>query len=71
MMIVMAVFSFFSFLGVLTFSTGAIVSGLFYGFLYFYLCVVLYSLFCILREENERGFTAQYQPPASAPTGKV
>jgi hypothetical protein len=70
-MIVMAVCSVLSFLGILSFTVGAMISSLINGLIYGYLYVVLYSLFEMFRSENERGFTAQYQQPVQISGGKV
>lgn len=67
-MILMAIATILSWFGILSFNLEGVVGGIFYGLIYGYLFVVLYSLFVKFRAENDRGFTAHYQ---TAPMGKA
>lgn len=61
LVIVLAVKSICDFLNIFKFTRSAVSSGLFFGCLYGYLFVCIYSLFYKIREEFERGLNAQYQ----------
>ncbi|CRL06841.1 CLUMA_CG019425, isoform A [Clunio marinus] len=63
LMILMAVGSFVSFVGVLSFEIVVITSSLVSGSFYLYLFIVLYSLQDVFRIEKERGFSTEYQAP--------
>lgn len=63
MMILLAICAIISLLNILSFTAHGIISGIIYGAVYGYLFVCIYSLYTMLREEHERGFTAQYQTP--------
>lgn len=65
MMVLLGVMTVLSFFQVLSFSLQGILSGCAYGLFYGYLFVVVYSLYDVLREEYERGFTVQYHAPGA------
>jgi len=68
LMVTMAICAILGVLHILSFDLDGLISAIIYGAIYGYSFVVLHSLYDMLRQEYERGFTAQYQAP---PGGKV
>ena len=64
-MILLAITAILCFLGILSFTASAIITGLFYGAIYGYLFVVIYSLHETFIEERESGVATQYHQPGS------
>lgn len=67
-MVLMAIVTILSLLGILSLNFDGIVGGIISGLFYGYIFIVLYSLFDMFRTESERGYNAQYQ---QAPMGKA